>query len=256
MILQPEAMQSAALATPSSPHVTPGLGPPSRERKGAPGAKQSIVKALPKARKRPGLGFMAKGVDAAKSRAAAGSRGQQQTPDGAGQAPAAPAAKSGPSIKAALGEAAAISRSSRGQVSAGGAVGAQEGQAQQQAQVRGEKSMPWLVSPHLAQFVPGRIIAPTPGYLLCKHLGLPGSIMQSWYPDLQPGSSLHLQIKVPPAAATAQNAPQCGPQSQAVPEQGHMVDVAPSQAAETSASPTSALEPGVECIMKNKQVLE
>ena len=260
MILQAKAMQSAALSTPSITPVSPALGPPSLEVKGPPGAKQHIAKALPKAHKGAGLGFMAKGVEAAKPRAAAGSRGQQHNPGGAGEpriaarTPAALPAKSKPSTKAASGKAAAVSRSLLGQHSAGGAVESQAEQGQQQLQGHGERSRPWLISSHLVQLVPGKVVAPTSGSQHCNRLDLPSSIMQGWYPDLQPGSSLHLQIKVPPAAATAQNAPHCGPSSQGMPEQEDAMGVSPSTDAQTRAFPIPACETVAESGINNKRV--
>ena len=107
MTLQGKAMQSAALATLSTTHLSPAPGPASLEAEDSLGAKQDVKKALPRGRKQAGLGFAVKGVETAKTRAAAGNRGKQQTPGGAGrareaaQAPAAPAAKSKHIAKAA-----------------------------------------------------------------------------------------------------------------------------------------------------------
>ena len=250
-------MRNAALATLSRPHVSPAVGPPSLNLKGLPGAKQRIAKALPKARKRAGLGFVAKGLEAAKPCAAAGSRGQQQISGGAGQAriaTKAPAAKSKPSTKAAPGKAAAVSGSLLGQASAGGAVESRGEQGQQQVEEHGEKCRPWLLSSHLVQFIPGKIIAPSPRSQHCNQLDLPSSIMQVWYPDLQPYSSLHLHIKVPPAAAAGQNAPHCSPRSQGTPEQEDAMGVSSSHKALTGALPTPAHGTGVESAIDSKQV--
>ena len=255
MLLQAKAMQRTAL---SIPPVSPASGPPSLEVEGSPEAKQSTAKPLPKARKRAGLGCLAKGMEAVKTRAAAGSRGQQHTPGGAGparipaQTLAATAAKLKPNTNAAPQKAAAVHSSSLGQAPAGGAVEPQGEHAQQQVGGHVEISRPWLISSHLVQLIPGKFITPWSGSQHCNLLHLPSSIMQSWYPDLLPGSSLHLQIKVPPAAATAQVG--CGPCSQRMAQQDNMMEVPPSREADTSASPTQACGTGVISRINNRLV--
>ena len=257
------AMHSAALATLSSLHLIPAPGPASLEAEKSPGAKQNIADALPKSRQRAGIGPAAKGMEAARTRAA-GSKGQQYNPGGtsrvrvAAKALAATAAKLKPNMKAAPGKAAAVRGSSLGQVSAREAVESPGEQGQQQVQGHSERSRPWLVSSHLVQLVPGKMITAWSGHQHCYQLDLPSSIMQVWYPDLQPGSSLRLLIKVPPTAAAAaaagQNVPHCSPCSQGMPQQEDAMGVSSSHEAQPGALPTPAHGTGVKIVMDSKQV--
>ena len=61
------------------------------------------------------------------------------------------------------------------------------------------KSSVVVIAPHLVQFVSPKKLAPASGKNHCRQLAIPKHII-NWYPDIQHGSPLHLQVKVPAAA--------------------------------------------------------
>ena len=73
-------------------------------------------------------------------------------------------------------------------------------QDQQEAHGRGHlKTALMVVAPHLVQFVSPKKVAPLPKRTHCNCLGIPKHVID-WYPGIQHGSPLHLQVKVPAAA--------------------------------------------------------
>ena len=197
-LLQVKSLEASEPVTLSSPPINPVPGPPSAGLVERPSvAMQKIARAMPKAFNLAKAGVAGKGVKSAKTGEAASCMDVGCTPGGTskaksavkGLAPATPATipkqgRKAEPTKAAAGSKAAMPR----------------GNLDQEVQSCGRNNPFMVIAPHLVQFLSLKKLAPaTFETSHCNRLGIPKHVI-GWYPDIQHGSPLHLQVKVPAAA--------------------------------------------------------
>ena len=207
VLLQVKSIEASEPVTLSTSRMNPVSNPPSAALvQTSSAAVQNTARAMPKASNQAGAGVAVKGVKAAKTGEAARSRGVGCTPGGTskaksaakGLAPATPATRPKQGRKAEPKKAAAATAKEHTAAAAGTEAALPHGD-QQEAQGCGRKSMTMVIAPHLVQYMSPKKLAPISGYVHCSGLYVPRHVVD-WYPGMQHGSPLHLQVKVPAAA--------------------------------------------------------
>ena len=210
VLLQVKSMEASEPVTLSSPPINPVPRRASaRLVQSSSAAVQNIAGAMSKALNMAGTEVAVKAVKAGE---AARSRGVGCTPGGTSKAksaakslaPAIPAIRSKQGEKAEPKKAAAAAVTSKEQTAAAAGAGASMPQGdgdQQEAQGCGGVvyDSVMVIAPHHLQFVSPMKLAPKSGRTHCNRLCVPKHVI-GWYPDIQHGSPLHLQVKVPAAA--------------------------------------------------------
>ena len=172
-------------------------------------AAQNIATIMPKACNGAGSGVAVEGMKAPQTGEAVRSKGVGRIPGGTskaksaakGLAPAIPATRPKQGGKAGPKQAAAAATTSKGQKAAAGTEAAvsQGDQDQQEAHGCGAKGRFMVIAADLVQFVSPKKLAFRRECIQCNHLAVPKHVF-GWYPGIQHGSPLHLQVKVPAAA--------------------------------------------------------
>ena len=212
-LLQVKSMEPSEHVTMSSPPINSVPGPPSaRLVEKSSAVVQNTPGVMPKASNRAGAGVAVKGVKAAKAGEAAPSRGVGCTPGGTskaksaakGLAPATPATRPKQGEKAEPKKSVVAVVTSKQPTTAGADAEAaipQGDQDLQEVQGRGRviRGRIMVHAPHLVQFVSPKKIAHVSQHIHCNGLYVPKHVID-WYPGIQHGSPLHLQLKVPAAA--------------------------------------------------------
>ena len=204
VLLQVKSMEPSQPGTLPTPPTKPVSRPPSaRLVEKSAAAVQNNARAMTKACNRAGAGAAVKGVKASRTGEAAGSRGVGRTPGGTskpksaveGLAPATSATGPKQRRKAEPQKAAAADA----EAGADAAMPHRD-QEQQEVQGCGGRNTFMAIAPDFVQFVSPKKLAPAySGGIHCNRLPIPKHVV-GWYPGIQHGSPLHLQVKVPAAA--------------------------------------------------------